>query len=216
MGGHHACNETPPSLILTPRLVPFSRPPGDADARNGAPRSVPLMELLISLDQGSLVDELQAEREVRARSERDRSKIGTRSERDWRAFPHRGPPCRPPRRPSRSRPPGRVPPIAPLLIPDDHPECAPHHQVDLDLPALTAAASGELPPSEAVAAKASAATQLLGAHRAKIAEELAARRKLILLLAGSIESQHEQCATLTKALASCESMLATAARAAAL
>ena len=91
-----------------------------------------------------------------------------------------------------------------------------HHQVDLDLPALTAAASGEIPPSEAVAAKASAATQLLNAHRAKIAEELAARRKLILLLAGSIESQHEQCATLTKALASCESMLATAARAAAM
>lgn len=80
MGGHHACNETPPSLILTPRLVPFSRPPGDADARNGAPRSVPLMELLISLDQGSLVDELQAEREVRARSDRDRSEIGTRLE----------------------------------------------------------------------------------------------------------------------------------------
>ena len=80
MGGHHACNETPPSLILTPSLVPISRPPGDADARNGAPRSVPLMELLISLDQGSLVDELQAEREVRARSERDWSEIGTRLE----------------------------------------------------------------------------------------------------------------------------------------
>jgi hypothetical protein len=82
MGGHHACNETPPSLILTPSLVPFSRPPGDADVRNGAPRSVPLMELLISLDQGSLVDELQAEREVRARLERDWSEIGSRSERD--------------------------------------------------------------------------------------------------------------------------------------
>ena len=94
--------------------------------------------------------------------------------------------------------------------------CALHHQVDLDLPALTAAASGETPPAETVAAKAAAATQLLNAHRAKIAEELAARRKLILLLAGSIESQHEQCAALTTALASCESMLATAARAAAM
>ena len=94
--------------------------------------------------------------------------------------------------------------------------CALHHQVDLDLPALTAAASGETPPSETVAAKAAAATQLLNAHRAKIAEELAARRKLILLLAGSIESQHEQCAALKTALASCESMLATAARAAAM
>ena len=93
--------------------------------------------------------------------------------------------------------------------------CALHHQVDLDLPALTAAASGETPPAETVAAKA-AATQLLNAHRAKIAEELAARRKLILLLAGSIESQHEQCAALKTALASCESMLATAARAAAM
>ena len=75
--GRASCmHETPPSLILTPPLVPFSRPPGDADVRNGAPRSVPLMELLISLDQGSLVDELQAEREVRARSERDMNEIG--------------------------------------------------------------------------------------------------------------------------------------------
>ena len=170
------------------------------------------MELLISLDQGSLVDELQAEREVRARSERDRIEIGRRLESfstpqaTLLASPKTIPIASP-----RSRP-----PIAPLIIPDDHLDCAPHHQVDLDLPALTAAASGELPPSEAVAAKASAATQLLSAHRAKIAEELAARRKLILLLAGSIESQHEQCATLTKALASCESMLATAARAAAM
>jgi len=171
------------------------------------------MELLISLDQGSLVDELQAEREVRARSERDRNEIGT----PFHTAGHpAGLPKTIPIASPRLRPPDRVPPIAPLIIPDDHPECAPHHQVDLDLPALTAAASGELLPSEAVAAKASAATQLLSAHRAKIAEELAARRKLILLLAGSIESQHEQCATLTKALASCESMLATAARAAAM
>ena len=188
---------------------------------------MPLMELLISLDQGSLVDELQAEREVRARSERDRNEIGTPFHTAGHpaglpktipiASPRSRPPDRvPPIASPRLRPPDRVPPVAPLIIPDDHPECAPHHQVDLDLPALTAAASGELPPSEAVAAKASAATQLLSAHRAKIAEELAARRKLILLLAGSIESQHEQCATLTKALASCESMLATAARAAAL
>jgi hypothetical protein len=120
MGGHHACNETPPSLILTPSLVPFSRPPGDADARNGAPRSVPLMELLISLDQGSLVDELQAEREVRARLERDWSEIGSRSERDRNEIgepfhtaghpaglpedhPDRAPPIAPPRlRPSSS------------------------------------------------------------------------------------------------------------------
>ena len=54
------------------------------------------MELLISLDQGSLVDELQAEREVRARSERDGGEIGARSERDWNeiggTFPRCGPP----------------------------------------------------------------------------------------------------------------------------
>ena len=104
---HPACIELLPSLIpphppspppspLTPPHPPFSRPPGDADAQNGAPRSVPLMELLISLDQGSLVDELQAEREVRARSERDGGEIGARSERDWNeiggTFPRCGPP----------------------------------------------------------------------------------------------------------------------------
>ena len=99
MGGHlgimHAMKCPLPSSP-SPPLVPFSRPPGDADARNGAPRSVPLMELLISLDQGSLVDELQAEREVRARSERDGGEIGARSERDWNeiggTFPRCGPP----------------------------------------------------------------------------------------------------------------------------
>ena len=108
MGGHHACMKRPLPSSSTP-LVPFSRPPGDADARNGAPRSVPLMELLISLDQGSLVDELQAEREVRARSERDRNEIGT----PFHTAGHpAGLPKTIPIASPRSRPPDRVPPIA--------------------------------------------------------------------------------------------------------
>ena len=132
--------------------------------------------------------------------ERDWGEIGTRLERDWRDL-------------STLRASLMASRMTPRIASHN---CALHHQVDLDLPALTAAASGETPPAETVAAKAAAATQLLNAHRAKIAEELAARRKLILLLAGSIESQHEQCAALKTALASCESMLATAARAAAM
>ena len=96
-----------------------ARSPGANGA--GAAPSLPLAELLISLDQGSLVDELQAEQEA-----------------------------------------------------------------DLEWEALVAVAKGnelsQPAQAEAVAAKAAAASQLLSAHKAKIADELAARRKLILMV----------------------------------
>jgi len=128
-----------------------ARSPGANGA--GAAPSLPLAELLISLDQGSLVDELQAEQEA-----------------------------------------------------------------DLEWEALVAVAKGnelsQPAQAEAVAAKAAAASQLLSAHKAKIADELAARRKLILMLASSIESQHGQCEALVAALARCDEMMVTAAEAA--
>ena len=45
-------------------------------------------------------------------------------------------------------------------------------------------------------------------------EELLARRQFIMLLASSVERQHEQCNKLSAALRSCESLLSTAQQAA--
>jgi hypothetical protein len=65
-------------------------------------------------------------------------------------------------------------------------------EADLDMSALQEVDVSE--PSElgAVGAKAGAAIALLTAQRCKIVEELAARRRLIMLLAASVERQNEQ------------------------
>jgi hypothetical protein len=111
--------------------------------------SVTLADLLVTLDEGSLTDELQAEREA-----------------------------------------------------------------DLDMAALEDMEIGD--PSELGPAKtkAAAALKLLTEQQAKIKEELLARRQFIMLLASSVERQHEQCNKLSAALKSCESMLSTAQQAA--
>ena len=118
----------------------------------GSVGSVALADLLMSLDEGSLTDELQAEREA-----------------------------------------------------------------DVDLTSLEEMASGGVSdPSEldSASAKTEAATSLLTAHKAKIADELRARRQLILLLASSVERQQAQCTKLTSALLGCETMLGSAQQAA--
>ena len=55
--------------------------------------------------------------------------------------------------------------------------------------------------------------QLLTAQKTKIVDELKARRQLIVLLAGSVQRQHDQCAVLDEALKGCEAMLGTARQA---
>ena len=86
-----------------------------------------LADLLVTLDQGSLVDELQAEREA-----------------------------------------------------------------DLDTAALEAVEVADPSELSAAGARTAAAIELLASQKAKIMEELDARRKLIVLLANSVERQHEQ------------------------
>ena len=67
-------------------------------------------------------------------------------------------------------------------------------------------------PSElkAVGARAQAAIAMLTSQRSRIADELSARRGLIMLLSASVERQNEQSERLEEALRSCESLLAKA------
>ena len=106
---------------------------------------IALADLLMTLDQGSLIDELQAEREA-----------------------------------------------------------------DLDISALEDVEVSDPSMIEETKAKASEAITLLSSQRARLVEEMEARRQLILLLAGSVERQNEQCERLDGALKGCEAMLATA------
>ena len=106
---------------------------------------IALADLLMTLDQGSLIDELQAEREA-----------------------------------------------------------------DLDISALEDVEVSDPSMIEETKAKASEAIALLSSQRARLVEEMEARRQLILLLAGSVERQNEQCERLDGALKGCEAMLATA------
>lgn len=126
-----------------------SGPSGDGGGNGSAAGQVTLADLLMTLDEGSLTDELQAEREA-----------------------------------------------------------------DLDMAALEdfeISDPSELGPAKE---KTSAALKLLTAQQDKLKEELLARRKFIMLLASSVERQHEQCNKLSAALKSCETMLATARSAA--
>ena len=114
----------------------------------GAAAGMALADLLVTLDQGSLVDELQAEREA-----------------------------------------------------------------DLDPRALEEVEVLEPTELNAAAERAAGAIGLLTSQKTKIVEELDARRKLIVLLANSVERQNEQCQRLEEALAGCDGMLVMARQA---
>ena len=97
----------------------------------------------------------------------------------------------------------------------------PHHcdelqaerETDLDMRPLENLEVSD--PSElgAIGQKAAAAIELLTDQKSRVEEELASRRKLILLLAASVERQNEQCERLEEARKGCEAMLAVASAA---
>lgn len=65
-------------------------------------------------------------------------------------------------------------------------------EADLDMAALEEVEMAEPAELSAVRTKAGAALALLNTQKGKVLEELVARRKLIMLLAASVERQHEQ------------------------
>ena len=87
-------------------------------------------------------------------------------------------------------------------------------EADLDLSSLEEVEVSEPHELGAVATKAAAATALLTTHKAKLQDELSNRRKLVLLLASSVERQRDQCQRLSAALAACDGQLHTAQQAA--